>query len=377
MWARRFLILVVVITLAVVAGAFLIFQFGADVLRQQTVPQGSYQEPPPNSGPDYSKLENWVAHPAMAERQNPARWLPGGGAPSSLVTGKAAAFFIHPTTYLQRNRWNAPLAGDRQSDGRVELFVRSQASAFSSVADVWAPRYRQAAYGAFLLDSKDAQQALDLAYSDVRRAFEAFLSAIPQSQPLILAGHSQGSLHLTRLLTEFGPALKGRIVAAYVAGWPVSTAADLPAMRLAPCTAADQAGCVISWQSFGDPANPALILDAWEGTRGPAGVERRQSDMLCVNPLTGTAGGQAPPQANPGTLVPTAGLLSAMLLPDRVGARCEDGFLILSGDIPPLGPFVLPGNNYHVYDYALFWAAIRRDAERRAGSWFQQNGSGE
>jgi len=30
---------------------------------------------------------------------------------------------------------------------------------------------------------------------------------------------------------------------------------------------------------------------------------------------------------------------------------------------------VLPGNNYHVYDYALFWAAIRTDAERRLKAW--------
>jgi hypothetical protein len=43
--------------------------------------------------------------------------------------------------------------------------------------------------------------------------------------------------------------------------------------------------------------------------------------------------------------------------------------LIINGTIPPLGPYVLPGNNYHVYDYALFWAAIRRDAERRLATW--------
>ena len=35
------------------------------------------------------------------------------------------------------------------------------------------------------------------------------------------------------------------------------------------------------------------------------------------------------------------------------------------GQIPALGPYVLPGNNYHVYDYALFWEAIRRDSQRR------------
>jgi len=42
---------------------------------------------------------------------------------------------------------------------------------------------------------------------------------------------------------------------------------------------------------------------------------------------------------------------------------------LLDGDIPALGPFVLPGNNYHVYDYALFWTAIRGDAVRRLQAW--------
>jgi hypothetical protein len=45
------------------------------------------------------------------------------------------------------------------------------------------------------------------------------------------------------------------------------------------------------------------------------------------------------------------------------------GFLLIDGDVPNLGPYVLPGNNYHVYDYALFWGAIRADAERRLAAW--------
>jgi len=77
----------------------------------------------------------------------------------------------------------------------------------------------------------------------------------------------------------------------------------------------------------------------------------------------------APPQANPGTLVPSQDLKSATLQPGLVGARCDKGLLIVSGDIPPLGPFVLPGNNYHVYDYALFWGAIRQDAQHRLAAW--------
>ena len=121
--------------------------------------------------------------------------------------------------------------------------------------------------------------------------------------------------------------------------------------------------------SFGSPPNAGLIFDEWKKTRGPRGDERRPQDVLCVNPISGTLGGAAPPQANPGTLVPSADMSDAVLEPGTVGAHCEHGLLILDGDIPALGPFVLPGNNYHVYDYALFWGAIRRDAGRRLTAW--------
>ena len=117
--------------------------------------------------------------------------------------------------------------------------------------------------------------------------------------------------------------------------------------------------------SFAEPANPELVLNSYEGSAGLTGAKRKRDDILCVNPLTGTQDGAAPPAANNGTLVPSADLRSATLQPGLVGARCDKGLLILEGAIPPLGPYVLPGNNYHVYDYALFWDAIRADALRR------------
>jgi hypothetical protein len=126
--------------------------------------------------------------------------------------------------------------------------------------------------------------------------------------------------------------------------------------------------CDAGW-SFAEPANMSLVTGSWVGTRGITGTMRTRKDMLCVNPVTGTANGRSTPPDNPGTLVPEADLASAALVPGRVGAHCNEGFLIIDGAIPALGPFVLPGNNYHVYDYALFWAAVRRDAERRLAAW--------
>ena len=363
MCARRFLLLVFVMTLLVVAAAFAIFQFGQDVLIKSATPKGHFVAPPAATGPDYADPANWLVRPGMAE--DPSAWLPEGVAPS---TGKAAVFYIHPTTYLERDRWNATLLPGGQTEQRTRLFARSQASAFTGAGQVWAPRYRQAAYGAFLLTSRDATQALDLAYSDVLTAFDRFIADIPAGQPILLAGHSQGSLHLLRLLADRRSAIAGRLVAAYVVGWPVSAVADLPDTGLAACAAPDSIGCVMSWQSFGEPANPSLILDPWEKSPGRSGPHRR-ANIICTDPVSGAAGGSSPPADNPGTLVPSEDLATATLEPGRVGGRCNKGILLVNGDIPPLGPFVLPGNNYHVYDYALFWGAVRRDAQRRMAAW--------
>lgn len=365
MCARRFLIAVAILTLLAVAAAFAIHQFGGTVLRQSFTPEGRYTPPPPRSGPDYADAGSWIAKPEIPG--NASEWLPPG-VPQSQARPGAAVFYIHPTTYLRGDRWNAPLK-EPESGWRDELFVQSQASAFSAAGDVWAPRYRQAAYGAFLLKTEDAQKALDLAYSDVSAAFEAFLREVEPDRPIILAGHSQGALHLMRLLEERKSELRERLVAAYVVGWPISTLADLPALGFPVCSEPAQAGCILSWMSFADPPNPALILQSWQKSRGPSGQPRRRSDILCVNPISGSLGGTAPPASNPGTLVPTADFTQATLIEGAVGARCDDGLLILEGEVPPLGPYVLPGNNYHVYDFALFWGAVRRDAQQRLAAW--------
>ena len=366
MCARRFLGFIFILTLLFVAGAFAIYQWGGNVLLKSATPQGHFEAAAAGSGPDYSNLSNWIARPEAAN--DPSTWLPDDA--GNEATGDAAIFYIHPTTYLERDRWNAPLQPGVQTEFRTRLFVQSQASAFNAAGQVWAPRYRQAAYGAFLLDSPDARAALDLAYADVAAAFAEFLKRNPDG-PIILAGHSQGALHLERLLREkvAGKPIAKRIVAAYVIGWPISATADLPALGLPACASPSQTGCILSWMSFGEPANPDLVLSSYEHSSGFLGKDRRREDMLCVNPLTGTRDGAAPAEANPGTLVPNADLTTASLIGGRVGARCDKGLLLLSGDIPALGPFVLPGNNYHVYDYALFWSAIRQDAERRLKAW--------
>jgi pimeloyl-ACP methyl ester carboxylesterase len=366
--ARKFLYIVAGLIVLAIAATFAYRIWGMQLLRQAMIPGARFEAQAALPQDSYARREMWLARPDLAN--NPAMWLPEGMKPAE--PGRAAVFAIHPTSYLDRARWNAPLDNQEAND-RAKLFLRGQGSAFNAAGAIWAPRYRQATFGAFLTASEDAQAALDLAYRDVAAAFEQFLKEAGD-RPIILTGHSQGALHLTRLLREriAGQPVAKRIVAAYVVGWPVSKTADLPLMGLAECTRADQTGCILSWQSFAEPADPSLILDTFDATTGFTGASRANTAMICTNPITGTPADTAPAAANLGTLVPSSDFATATIQTGSVGARCDGRGILLIGEPPAaLGnsSYVLPGNNYHVFDYSLFWANIRADAARRLAAF--------
>lgn len=365
--ARKFLYVIAGLIVLVIAGAFAYRIWGTDLIRMASVPTAAFTPQPSVAPAAYSDAKMWIARPDIGG--NPAEWLPPGIERTAQDGRAAAVFYIHPTSYLGRDRWNAAL-DDAETNGRAALFTRGQASAFTQIGQVWAPRYRQATFGAFLTSREDAARALDLAYRDVAVAFDRFVEGAGD-RPIVLAGHSQGALHLTRLLKErvAGTPLAERVVAAYAIGWPISVPADLPVLGLPQCEAADQAGCLISYQSFTDDGDPSLVFDAFDATPGLAGAPRAGTPVVCTNPLTGAAGGSAPMEANLGTLVPSEDLSSGSLTPAAVPATCEGRGLLRIGEGPELGAYVLPGGNYHVYDYSLFWANLRADAARRLAAY--------
>jgi len=365
--ARKFLYAVAALVFLAVAGLTLYRLYGNELIRAALVPGEAFRQQPPMRVAAYRDTKMWVARPDIAN--NPSLWTPAGYRPAERP--RAAVFFIHPTSYITRDHWNAPL-DDADTNARTAIFLRGQASAFNEAGEVWAPRYRQATFGAFLTSAADAERALALAYGDVAAAFEAFLAAVGPDRPLILAGHSQGSVHLERLLRDYvakRPDLRRRIIAAYVVGWPVSRDRDLTTLGLPECRRASQSGCLLSWQSFAEPADPSLILDTYDRTTGFDGGSRRGTRMVCTNPLTGTPDAAAPAAANAGTLFPSADLGDATLQSGRVPARCDNRGFLLIGEAPDVGPYALPGNNYHVYDYSLFWANVRADANRRLAAF--------
>jgi hypothetical protein len=396
--ARKFLYFMAFCIILVIAGAFLLARFPAELTKLAMVPTAPFAAVKPLDANAYEDPKLWYSRPGIGV-SDPARWQPGyvetaadqtgtaakAGAAADLVApGRPAppirafaVFFVHPTSYVNRASWNAPLenGGDPEAERIARIYLRGMASPFNAASEIWAPRYRQATMGAFLTDAAEGRQAIDAAYADVREAFRFFLSSVDPGTPIVLAGHSQGSLHLKRLIAEEvkGTPVAARVVAAYLVGWPVSPLHDLPVMGLSACTAADQTGCVISWSSFAEPADPALVLGAYASAPALDGKLPGTEPMLCTNPLTGLTGGAADKSANLGTLVPEDSMEKGELVPSLVPARCDKRGLLLIGAPPEMGSYVLPGNNYHVYDLPLFWANTQADVIRRANAWKSAN----
>lgn len=397
--ARKFLYVIAAIILLILAAGVVYQLFPGWVARTAFVPSAEFKQQVAVAPNAYDDPKMWFARPGIdgdpsawrpaaegstpdsAEARSRDQLFPSAGAAETTAPpvpkGDAAVFFVHPTSYYSRSSWNAPLA-DRDSDHRANLFVQGMASAFADAGDIWAPRYRQATLGAFLAEDRvTAGKAIDAAYRDVEEAFDAFVAAQPKNKPIILAGHSQGALHLTTLLKNkiAGTPLAKRIVAAYVIGWPISLDTDMAALGLPACQTADQKGCILGWATFADPADPEMVTSAYDGTIGFDGRPRADTRMLCTNPLTGTPDAAAAPEANLGTLKPTEGFKSGSLIAGKIGAKCDDtrGLLMIGdADVAKnyvVAGYVLPGNNYHVYDITLFWANVRADALRRLATF--------
>ncbi|NJB86045.1 hypothetical protein GGR26_001813 [Lewinella marina] len=307
---------------------------------------GEFTVPPP---PDYRLTQHWAALPFTDDF---ADRTPGDSLRDAQSTARADVFFVHPTIYTATRRdnryWNASLSDqdlNRKVDGSTIL---NQASVFNGAAKVYAPRYRQAHLGVFYREGSGVkQQALDTAYADVLAAFDHYLRYYNQGRPIIIAGHSQGTLHAIRLLADrfVGRPLRDQLVAAYLVGMPVRRAEfpDIPV-----CTSPEQTGCFVSWRTYREDFEPP------PGTDDP--------EVAVVNPLTWTtAAGLAPASLNEGSVLYN---YNAGPIPNLVGAEIR-GAALFTNRPRFFGDVLFTTRNYHVADYNLFWLNVRNNARTR------------
>src|SRR5438270_12303211 len=103
----------------------------------QAGPKRQFYHVKAGDAPDYIQPSSWIVRPGTSDSL--AQWAPANSRlPDPITRVGAQVFYIHPTTYLERDRWNAALFVGGDTEFRTRLFVQSQASAFGQLAEVWA-----------------------------------------------------------------------------------------------------------------------------------------------------------------------------------------------------------------------------------------------
>ena len=283
--------------------------------------------------PDYARTQNWASLPKTPNKKVDVFWVY-----STAYNGKAVVAAID----------------DAQMRQGAAFSLLSQASVFADSANIFAPLYRQSNVSVLSMEAATQKRYLDVGLSDVKAAFPYYLQHLNHGRPFILAGHSQGANLLTDLARQEPnkPALRGKLVAAYLIGWLI-TRQDLqqyPFLKI--CRSAGQTGCIVTYNSIA------------------AGFQKKAPTILpgavSANPLSWRTDGK---------LVPASENLGAVIfdadgkrhaIAHFTSARNVDGALVVTPKSSarlthlPFGPGV-----YHAYDYNLFYENLKANVARR------------
>ncbi|RMI28710.1 DUF3089 domain-containing protein [Nocardia stercoris] len=213
----------------------------------------------------------WLCRPGMVD--NPCE-LPSGT--TDLLTGAVTpdrpatdadrpvdCFYVYPTVSNQIS-----LHGDPVAAPEYRSIAEFQAARFSSMCRVFAPVYREVPLAGLGPGLLGAGSLFDTGYADVLAAWNDYLAHDNDGRGVVFIGHSQGTMMLRKLIREQvdpDPALRDRVVGAFLMGGNVTTArdsttggdfADLPL-----CTQPGQDGCVVAYSTEIAPI-PSIFGDS-------------------------------------------------------------------------------------------------------------------
>lgn len=330
------------------------------------------QKTPPE--PDYSDNFYWAALP---QKKDWADYVPKeSNFTNNQEIAEADVFYIHPTTALSLSTVKNARLDAKRFNNRTNFVLLNQASVFNGSCKVYAPRYRQVSLVTFIKKSKNKKRTkvFNLAYSDVKAAFEYYLEHYNNGRPIIIAGHSQGSYHGIRLLQEFfeGKPLYNQLVAAYLVG----NASTIPLKKLdefknlKAAQGETDTGCIISWNTFNKNGRkyPFYVKNdlCFAGDYGNEFYQNKDERMVVINPLNWKVDdtyaandlniGATPFVRNPEKFVKINKAIT--------DAQLVNGVLRITKPGEPKYRFPFSGD-YHVYDYNIFYSNIRENIANR------------
>jgi len=293
--------------------------------------------------PDYAKEISWASKPTTPDKP-------------------VDVFYVYPTIYPGKCPKNMDVF-NKELRSDVQGLLKSQAGAYSSSANLFAPYYRQVSF-ACLNPNEDMilNRYFRIGADDVHRAFNHYLTFLNQGRPFILASHSQGSVVMLDLLRSrfHDPKLQKQLVAAYTIGYSI-TEEDLKSYPwIKAAQRADDTGVVISWNTQAPGATGSPVL---------------RPGAICINPLNWTTEETpADKSLNLGAVFfdDFTGTVKREV-PHYTGAHIDkktSALVTTPPDKLEIGHF--PKGVLHKYDYALWYRNLERNVQDRIDAYQKQ-----
>jgi len=304
--------------------------------------------PPP---PDYSQTDAWACLPTKHNASDTVP--PNSGEMDMQSTAQVDVFYIYPTLDFSGANWNADIHNKKLNKLIERTAIRVQAGAFNGSCKVYAPRYRQGTLASFYdkTGTGSGSKALELAYQDIRAAFQYYIKNYNKGRPFIIAGHSQGTLMAYKLLQEFvdTTSLRKRLVAAYLIGYHIQKDYF---KNLKPCDSATQTGGYITWNTVKMGGENSSLGKFFAG--------------VCINPLTWKPDtGFVDSRYDIGSV----NYSFKKIEPQELGTAIRGGVLTVSA--PVNKGYKTFRTGYHIYDYNFFYMNIRKNVQLRVEAYLK------
>ena len=237
---------------------------------------------------------------------------------------------------------------------------------------MYAPYYRQVAMNGYEQDLTERERRLAIAYKDVSDAFAYYLENENNGRPIILAGFSQGSDMVYRLMEEYfgSEEMQQKLVAAYAIGWACTEDMVKEYPQIRPAQSADDLGVVISFDCEAPEVSETIV--------NPAGRK-----AYSINPLNWkTDSTPADKSLNIGSRF----MKSSGKIKSETEQLCgcyideERGALKVTDVTPAEYPAVisfLPEGAYHIYDYQFFFKNLQENVKHRVELYMAQAAASE
>lgn len=228
----------------------------------QTPESQATQTTPPPPRIDYSKPESWLCLPGRDDYCNVDLTTTVISSDGSMTMEpwapdpdpKIDCFYVYPTVSNDKSGNSDMIPGP----GEINV-VKAQFARFGEDCRLYAPLYRQVtltALRARMSGDDTVKGDRDLAYEDVKAAWNYYLEHDNQGRGVVLIGHSQGSSILMALISNEidGKPAQQKLVSAILGGSrlpvPQGKLVGGAFQHIPLCTAPQETGCVIAYASF-------------------------------------------------------------------------------------------------------------------------------